>query len=150
YYLPSGRCIQAIDYASRAEDGTLSHIPDSLITEYRTAAGRRVYDGGGVMPDVRVPAEYVSRFAYIVYGKGYVHDFVDDYMRRNRGREIVPGAFALTDEDYADFVEFMRDKDVEWESETERLLGQLKEAAEAERYLEGIETYVADIEATLG
>lgn len=150
YYLPSGRCIQAIDYASRAEDGTLSHIPDSLITEYRTAAGRRVYDGGGVMPDIRVPAEYVSRFAYIVYGKGYVHDFVDDYMRRNRGREIVPGAFALTDEDYADFVEFMRDKDVEWESETERLLGQLKEAAEAERYLEGIETYVADIEATLG
>lgn len=150
YYLPSGRCIQAIDYASRAEDGTLSHIPDSLITEYRTAAGRRVYDGGGVMPDVRVPAEYVSRFAYIVYGKGYVHDFVDDYMQRNRGREIVPGAFALTDEDYADFVEFMRDKDVEWESETERLLGQLKEAAEAERYLEGIETYVADIEATLG
>lgn len=150
YYLPSGRCIQAIDYASRAEDGTLSHIPDSLITEYRTAAGRRVYDGGGVMPDIRVPAEYVSRFAYIVYGKGYVHDFVDDYMRRNRGRDIVPGAFALTDEDYADFVEFMRDKDVEWESETERLLGQLKEAAEAERYLEGIETYVADIEATLG
>ena len=80
YYLPSGRCIQAIDYASRAEDGTLSHIPDSLITEFRTAAGRRVYDGGGVMPDVRVPAEYVSRFAYVVYGKGYIHDFVDGFM----------------------------------------------------------------------
>lgn len=149
YYLPSGRCIQAIDYASRAEDGTLSHIPDSLITEFRTAAGRRVYDGGGVMPDVRVPAEYVSRFAYVVYGKGYIHDFVDGFMRRNRDREIVPGSFALSDADYADFTAFMQDKDVEWESDTKRLLARLKESAEAERYMDSIGVYLEGIEANL-
>ena len=148
-YLPSGRCIQAIDYASRAEDGTLSHIPDSLITEFRTAAGRRVYDGGGVMPDVRVPAEYVSRFAYVVYGKGYIHDFVDGFMRRNRDREIVPGSFALSDADYADFTAFMQDKDVEWESDTKRLLARLKESAEAERYMDSIGVYLEGIEANL-
>ena len=76
-----------------------------------------------------VPAEYVSRFAYVVYGKGYIHDFVDGFMRRNRDREIVPGSFALSDADYADFTAFMQDKDVEWESDTKRLLARLKESA---------------------
>lgn len=149
YYLPSGRCIQAIDYARRAEDGTLSYIPDSLIREYHTRAGRKVYDGGGVMPDVRLDAEFVSRFAYVVYGKGYIYDFVDEFMKRNADREIVPGEFSLTDEDYADFTRFMADKDVEWESETKRILGQLKSAAEAERYDEAIGGYIEAIEADL-
>lgn len=149
YYLPSGRCIQAIDYASRAEDGTLSHIPDSLITEFKTAAGRKVYDGGGVMPDVRVPAEYVNRFAYIVYGKGYIDDYVDMFMRANTDREVVPGEFRITDEDYAAFVKFMSDKDVEWQSETKLLLAKLKEAAEAERYTETVGDYITAIEENL-
>lgn len=149
YYLPSGRCIQAIDYASRAEDGTLSHIPDSLITEFKTAAGRKVYDGGGVMPDVRVPAEYVNRFAYIVYGKGYIDDYVDMFMRANTDREVVPGEFRITDEDYAAFVEFMSDKDVEWQSETKLLLAKLKEVAEAERYTETVGDYITAIEENL-
>ena len=109
----------------------------------------RVYDGGGVMPDVRVPAEYVSRFAYVVYGKGYIHDFVDGFMRRNRDREIVPGSFALSDADYADFTAFMQDKDVEWESDTKRLLARLKESAEAERYMDSIGVYLEGIEANL-
>lgn len=149
YYLPSGRCIQAIDYASRTEDGTLSHIPDSLITEFKTAAGRKVYDGGGVMPDVRIPAEYVNRFAYIVYGKGYIDDYVDMFMRANTDREVVPGEFRITNEDYAAFVEFMSDKDVEWQSETKLLLAKLKEAAEAERYTETIGDYITAIEENL-
>lgn len=149
YYLPSGRCIQAIDYASRAEDGSLGNIPDSLITEYSTAAGRKVYDGGGVMPDVRVPAEYVSRFAYVVYGKGYIYDFVDEFMRANVDREIIPGRFALTDEDYAAFVAFMGDKDVEWNSETRQLLDSLKKAAEEERYDDAIAPLIAEIESRL-
>ena len=149
YYLPSGRCIQAIGYASRAEDGTLSHIPDSLITEFKTAAGRKVYDGGGVMPDVRIPAEYVNRFAYIVYGKGYIDDYVDMFMRANTDREVVPGEFRITNEDYAAFVEFMSDKDVEWQSETKLLLAKLKEAAEAERYTETVGDYITAIEENL-
>lgn len=149
YYLPSGRCIQAIDYAGRAEDGSLVHIPDSLIREFRTAAGRKVYDGGGVMPDVKLPADYVSRFAYILYGKGYVYDFVDSYMREHAGKEIVPARFALTEEDYADFTAFMEGKDVEWESETKRALAGLKKSAEDERYLEAISEYVDAIEASL-
>lgn len=149
YYLPSGRCIQAIDYARRAEDGTISHIPDSLIHEYRTAAGRKVYDGGGIMPDVRTEAAYVSRFAYLVYGKGYVFDFVDGYLRARPDLEIDPVTFALSDNDYDEFVAFMADKDVDWESDTKRALAQLKASAEAERYDEAIASSLEAIEASL-
>lgn len=149
YYLPSGRCIQAIDYAGRAEDGSLNHIPDSLITEFRTASGRKVYDGGGVMPDLRLPAEYVSRFAYIVYGRGYIYDFVDELMKENPQREIIPGEFRLSEEEYAQFAAFMEDKDVEWESETKRSLARLKSAAESERYLDAISDELEAIEAGL-
>lgn len=149
YYLPSGRCVQAIDYAGRAEDGSLNHIPDSLITEFETAGGRKVYDGGGVMPDVRLPADYVSRFAYIVYGRGYIYEFVDRYMRENAGKEILPGTFAITDADYEEFAAFMEGRDVEWESETKRALAVLKGSAESERYMEAIAPYVEAIEANL-
>lgn len=149
YYLPSGRCIQAIDYAKRAEDGTINYIPDSLINEFKTRAGRKVYDGGGVTPDVKLKADYVSRFAFIVYGKGYIYDFVDDWMRKNKDRAVEPGKFALTDEDYAAFTKFMEGKNVGWESETKRLLKQLKATAEAERYLDSIAGQLSAIEAGL-
>ena len=72
YYLPSGRCIQAIDYSNRNEDGSIGYVPDSLINEFYTKGGRKVFDGGGVMPDVILAPEYVSRFAYIVYNENYI------------------------------------------------------------------------------
>ena len=101
------------------------------------------------MPDVRVPAEYVSRFAYVVYGKGYIHDFVDGFMRRNRDREIVPGSFALSDADYADFTAFMQDKDVEVESQTQRTVDELRRQAEREKYLDRISGELEAIERKL-
>jgi carboxyl-terminal processing protease len=149
YYLPSGRCIQAIDYATRGEDGSISHIPDSLIMEFKTAGGRKVFDGGGVTPDITLEAEYVSRFAYIVYGRNYIAEFVDDYMLRNVGNEIDTRTFALTDEDWADFVSFMADKDVEWESETKQMLKLLRERATQERYIETIGKSLDELEALL-
>lgn len=149
YYLPSGRCIQAIDYAKRSEDGTINYIPDSLINEFTTRAGRKVYDGGGVMPDIKLDAEYVSRFAFIVYGKGYIFDFVDEWMRNNTDRMVNPDNFALTDDDYAAFTKFMEGKNVGWESETKRLLKQLKSVAKSERYLESISEQLSTIESGL-
>lgn len=149
YYLPSGRCIQAIDYAKRANNGTISYIPDSLIHEFSTRAGRKVYDGGGIMPDIKLDAEYVSRFAFIVYEKGYIYDFVDGWMKKNINRAVEPGSFAITADDYAAFTKFMEGKNVGWESETKRLLKQLKSAAEAERYLDTISEQLSAIEAGL-
>ena len=75
YYTPSGRCIQVLDYSHRAEDGSVGAVPDSLIREYSTAGGRKVYDGGGIMPDIRMPENYYSRFTNMLFAKGYIGRF---------------------------------------------------------------------------
>lgn len=143
YYIPSGRCIQAIDYSSRNENGSVAVVPDSLIKEFQTLNGRKVYDGGGINPDIITKPDFASRFALILYGRGYIEDFVDLYSKANP-KIADPVKFKLTDKDYADFVRFMEDKDVEYRSETKKLISQLKEKAEAERYYDKIS---GDIEA---
>lgn len=148
YYIPSGRCIQAVDYAHRAEDGSVKSVPDSLVKEFTTAGGRKVYDGGGVMPDVKVPADYLSAFTVLAYAKGYIEEFVDAYLRANPDK-VDPETFSLGDEGYEEFVKFMRDKDMEYESETLETLNTLKEKAEQELYYDKIKDAVAQIEAEL-
>ena len=81
YYIPSGRCIQAVDYSSRDEKGAVKNVPDSLIREFRTSGGRKVYDGGGIMPDVRCEPQYISRFAMTLYAMGYIDDYADLCVR---------------------------------------------------------------------
>lgn len=133
YYIPSGRCIQAIDY-SHSQEGTVRSVPDSLISEFETRAGRKVYDGGGIMPDIRTEPEYISRFAMTLYALGFIEDFGDDYTRRHPGQQIDIRTFSITDQDYADFAEFMKDKQVPYESDTRRALKALKKAAEDDRF----------------
>lgn len=135
YYIPSGRCIQAIDY-SHSQEGSVKSVPDSLIREYRTAAGRRIYDGGGIMPDLRTEPEYVSRFAATLYALGFIEDFGDEYIRRHGYRPLDPETFRITDADFADFAAFMEDKEVPYESETRRALQLIREAAQHDRFKE--------------
>lgn len=149
YYIPSGRCIQAIDYAHRNEDGSVAYVADSLMKEFSTRNGRKVYDGGGVTPDMKLDPEYSSRFAIITYGKGYIEDFVDQYFRKNPTPNVRLREFKLTDSDYNNFVEFMKDKNVEFESESKRALEQLKQKAERERYLDKIKDQLESIGANL-
>ncbi len=134
YYIPSGRCIQAVDYSSRTENGGVKQEPDSLIREFATRSGRKVYDGGGIMPDLATEPEYVSRFAATLYVMGFIEDFVDEYMKRHPDAGIDNRTFAITDADYADFVAFMADKEVPYESSTRRMLKSLREASEADLY----------------
>lgn len=153
YYIPSGRCIQAIDY-SHSQEGSVSTVPDSLISEFTTRAGRKVYDGGGVMPDLRTEPEYISRFAMTLYAMGFIEDFGDDYTRRHPGQTIDIRTFSITDADYADFAAFMQDKKVPYESDTRRALKGLKEAAKGDRYplltekIEQVESQLKDDTAT--
>ena len=135
YYIPSGRCIQAIDY-SHSQEGSVRVVPDSLVSEFTTRAGRKVYDGGGIMPDIVTEPEYISRFAATLYALGFIEDFGDDYTRRHPGQRIDLRTFSITDADYADFVEFMQDKEVPYESDTRRALKALKKAAEDDRFAE--------------
>lgn len=162
YYIPSGRCIQAIDYAHRNEEGAVASVPDSLVTEFTTRNGRKVYDGGGVMPDVRIHPEYanmylipaygrtyyVSLFTGITYNRGYIDDFCDEYTRRNP-RPVDPATFEVTDRIYDQFVKFMADKDVEYQSRTKLSLAALKQNAELELYYNDIKDEIAAIEGRL-
>lgn len=134
YYTPSGRCIQAMDYSHRNEDGSVGHVPDSLIASFRTAGGRTVYDGGGIMPDVKLPEEYLGKFTVILLGSGYIDDFANYYAIGHTPMRD----FAVDDSLYAAFCGFMADKPIAYESATERLLEQLRKMAEREKYSERI------------
>ena len=147
YYIPSGRCIQAVDY-SRSQEGSVREVPDSLVSEFATRAGRKVYDGGGIMPDIRTEREWVSRFAATLYALGFIEDFGDEYMQRHRDEQIDIGTFALSDEEYEAFKRFMQDKEVSYESDTRRALKLLEEAAEKDRFAE-LKDRFAQMEAAL-
>lgn len=136
YYTPSGRCIQAMDYSHRNEDGSVGHVPDSLVRAFRTAGGRAVYDGGGIVPDVRLAAEYLGKFTASLIGMGYVDDFANRYAVEHGA--VPAGDFEVDSAAYAAFCAFMADKPITFESATARLLEQLRRTAEREKYAERI------------
>lgn len=148
YYIPSGRCVQRINYS--AHDGSNKEIiPDSLISEFKTRNGRKVYDGKGLMPDVKIEPEYISSFAMMLYNLGYVEDFLDGYMRRNPNLQVDNRTFSISDSDYEDFVKFMADKDVPYESRTRLALESLKKMAKEERYDSDFSDDLQQIESKL-
>ena len=138
YYIPSGRCIQAIDYAQQNEDGSGAMIPDSLKKAFTTANGRVVYDGGGIEPDIFVQPQMISNISIALITRYLIFDYVNHFYRNNRS--IPPaGEFEITDAIYQDFMAFLSDKDYEYETRSERLLAELKEASKNEQYFGAIE-----------
>jgi len=115
YYTPSGRCVQAIDYSHRNEDGSVGHIPDSLTHEFKTAKGRTVRDGGGITPDIQVKAHDYSRLTYSLVVNGVVEQYALEYVRAH---ESIPDAtlFRLTDEEYEEFITFAEGKEFDYRS----------------------------------
>lgn len=149
YYIPSGRCIQARNYASMRTDGSVTSVPDSLISEFRTLGGRKVYDGGGILPDVEIAPEYVSRFAVTLYAMGFMEDWADIYMQKHFNDKIDVRTFSITDEDYADFCAFIEDKDIPYESDTRKALKALEKALEKDLYTESLGSVVETLRAEL-
>lgn len=149
YYIPSGRCIQSRNYAAMRREGTTEEVPDSLISEFYTRGGRKVYDGGGIVPDVRVEPEYVSRFAVTLYAMGYMDDWADRYMQRHHADAIDLRTFTITDEDYADFVDYIAEYDVPYESETRRQLTALEKAAEDDLYDETLKPIIEELKTKI-
>lgn len=131
YYIPSGRCIQAVRYSP---DGRAEIVADSLVNEFRTAGGRKVYDGGGIMPDIKTSTEYVSNFAVTLYLTGIIDDFGDEYMRRHHADSIDSRTFSITDADYDDFVRMVEGRDVAYKSDSRRALEHLRASLAKERY----------------
>jgi carboxyl-terminal processing protease len=148
YYIPSGRCIQALDYTHRNEDGSVGMIPDSLISEYETKNGRPVYDGGGIQPDVEAPSEMLSEIAAQLYAQGMYFDFATRY--RNTHDEIgPPESFSLSDEDYSLFEAFLEEKDFEFRTASEQAFANLVKSAKREKYYEIAEEEFSSLEEKL-
>lgn len=133
YYIPSGRCIQALDYTHRNEDGSVGNIPDSLISEFKTRNGRKVYDGGGVAPDIQVESEDISTLAINLVQQFKFFDFATQF-RFKTNSIASPSTYKVDDKTYQEFVDFVLASDFKYESRTQKMLNDLKKMAENEKY----------------
>lgn len=138
YYIPSGRCIQAINYAERNEDGSVKRIADSLKVAFKTKNGRTVYDGGGIDPDIKVEPERLSNITISLLTKNLIADYANEY--RAKHEKIADArSFDLGDAGYADFVAWVAaKKDFEYTTRSEMVLEALKKSAEKEKYFDAI------------
>ena len=143
YYIPSGRCIQEIDYAHRGDDGTLGKFPDSLRTAFKTTAGRTVYDGGGVAPDVEVNDREIADITRILLQKSYLFDYATRYHAEHP--TIAPARqFKLADVDYQKFVTFLQGKNISYSTDAEKSLADLGKKVKEEKHYDDVK---AELEA---
>lgn len=136
YYIPSGRCIQALDYTHRNPDGSVGKVPDSLISEYNTKNGRKVYDGGGITPDIKIEPEEFARITQELVLQDLTFNFINSYALRHPNIAEVD-RFQLTDEIYEEFKKYLKEKNFSYETESQRVLDKLIDAAKNEKYYEG-------------
>jgi carboxyl-terminal processing protease len=148
YYTPSGRCVQAIDYSRRNEDGSVGHIPDSLTREFKTAHGRTVRDGGGITPDVTLKNQEYSRLTYSVVMSGIVEQYALEFVRKHR--TIAPlDDFVFTDEDYKDFVEFAKGKEFDYRSSAKTYFDQVKRELESDGLAESMKEQIEALDKAI-
>lgn len=148
YYIPSGRCVQAIDYSHRNPDGSVGRIPDSLTTVFYTEAGRPVRDGGGVSPDITLPEDKLVTISYYLERQYIIFDWVTDWVSKHK--EIAsPAEFSITDSDYENFKEFVKSKDFEYDRMSEKSLSSLKEVMEFEGFMDTASDEFKALEAKL-
>ena len=135
YYIPSGRCIQAIDYSKRNADGSIARVPDSLTNVFHTIGGREVRDGGGIRPDVEVKAEQLPNILYYLINDYIIFDYATRYCLKHS--TVAPlEQFEITDEDYVDFKEMVKEKKFTYDRQSEAILKNLKEIAQFEGYMD--------------
>jgi carboxyl-terminal processing protease len=149
YYIPSGRCIQEIDYAHRAEDGALTKFPDSLRTAFKTQAGRTVYDGGGVAPDVDVPDHEIADITRVLLQKSYLFDFATRY--RSEHASIVPAReFKLSEADYQKFIAYLQGKNVSYSTDAEKALADLTKKVKEDKHYEDVKIELETMRRKVG
>ncbi len=148
YYTPTGRCIQVLDYSHRREDGSVASIPDSIKKEFRTTRGRKVYDGGGIDPDVKVEALEAATLTQVLYGKGFIFDYATQY---SFSHPTLPEAknFSLTDQEYLEFITWMKGKSYQAQSPIELELNELTEEAKREKFYNDLKPQLDQIKTKL-
>ena len=139
YYTPSGRCVQAIDYAKRNEDGSVAHIPDSLTHEFKTAHGRTVKDGGGITPDVIVKGHEYSRLTFSLVYSNIIEEYTLKFVREHQS---IPEDWTLSDSDWKDFVEFAKTKEFDYRSSARTYFDQVKKELEKDGLSESMKDQI--------
>ena len=148
YYIPSGRCIQAIDYGHRNEDGSVGKIPDSLMTAFKTRNGRVVYDGGGILPDIVTEKETFSPLATSLARNRLFFDYAIKYHFEHQ--TIKPAKeFHLTDAEYGDFVKWLNNKEYDYTTQVEKDLNNLEASAKKEKSIDVIQDQLKGLRAKL-
>ena len=146
YYTPSGRCVQAIDYSHRNEDGSVGHIPDSLTHEFKTLHGRTVRDGGGITPDFEVKVHKYSRLTYSLVLNGIVDQYAMKYVREH---EALPTVEDFHFDAYDDFVAFAKDKEFDYRSSARALFDEMKKTLDEDGLTESMSAELSAMEKSL-
>ncbi|MGM9746297.1 MAG: S41 family peptidase [Paludibacteraceae bacterium] len=148
YYIPSGRCVQAIDYAKRNDDGSIQRIPDSLTHEFTTRNGRKVRDGGGITPDSTLKRRDDINIVYELYIKNLLFDYATAYVRTHKAI-AAPDQFALTDAEYDDFIDYVKAQNFTYELQSAQMLNEVRQMVEAEGYAADADTLLTQLANTL-
>lgn len=146
YYTPTGRCIQAIDYSNRNEDGSVGKIADSLKSEFLTSNGRKVYDGGGIDPDVTVEAIEFAPITRSLMENDLIFKYATEYYYKNKNIPETPDAVRLTDQEYNDFISWISDKNFDYETKVEKRTEELIKTAKTEKKYAHLKQYLDDLE----
>jgi carboxyl-terminal processing protease len=147
YYIPSGRCIQAINYAKRNPDGSVAKVPDSLRVPFKTAAGRTFYDGGGVMPDIAIEKKPNALVTRVLQRKFLLFDYATEYFYKNPGKVTDAKTFKLSDQEYQDFVSWLADKDYDYQTKVESAIEELVKVAQEEGSYEPLEQKIETLKS---
>jgi carboxyl-terminal processing protease len=141
YYIPSGRCIQAIDFAKKHEDGSIHYIPDSLMKPFKTLNGRTVLDGGGILPDINHSASSFSRFSGNLYSSRMVFNFATSYRLANP--KIAPAtAFKLSQNDFEGFKSYVMANNFSYQTQTEKVLAEVVKVSKEEEFYAKAQTLI--------
>ena len=142
YYIPSGRCIQALDYSNRNDDGSVGKVPDSLMTAFKTKNGRTVFDGGGIKPDIEVEQDDLSNLIISLIRERLFFDYATLYKYKNSSIDSV---FRISDNDFVSFKDFLSDKSYDYKTETEKAIEALKTTSEKENYFNLLQPQYLDL-----
>jgi carboxyl-terminal processing protease len=148
YYIPSGRCIQALDYSHRKEDGTVERFADSVKTEYKTKGGRKVFDGGGLDPDISVGDEYVGTITAALINTGLVFEFASRYCAEHSVKPDLK-SFRLSDKDFENFLSYAKSQKFSYTSALEDDVSKLVDVAKKERYYDQLSRELKELESSV-
>lgn len=140
YYIPSGRCIQALDYTHKDQEGRVEKVPDSLITAFKTKNGRIIYDGAGILPDYKTEPVKYSNILATLLNKNHIFTYVNQYLLKHPQYKTSASTVSLSDEDYNDFINYLKDKDYNYKTQSDFALEELKDDASNEKYYESIKS----------